>query len=197
MKGIKKDAEGDLLESIRKGDEKAFCFIYNKYVDMLFCYGMKIIRNEKTVEEAIQILFTDFYLKRGTIAIQKSVHSYLCVWLRRIIYKISYSNIELVDLKSANLLGYQFGFEIDAETALIGIESRNEVQQRINNGLSKLLSPQQREVVYLKYYQNLSNIEISRILGLNSQVVRNISCRALNKLREDFLRQSKVICNES
>jgi RNA polymerase sigma factor (sigma-70 family) len=48
--------------------------------------------------------------------------------------------------------------------------------------LSKL-SPRQKEVVYLKFYENLSYHEITELTSLNYQSVRNYIHQAIQALR--------------
>jgi len=43
---------------------------------------------------------------------------------------------------------------------------------------------EQKEVVALKFTSELSNKEISAIIGKNESAIRQIQCRALKKLRE-------------
>ena len=45
------------------------------------------------------------------------------------------------------------------------------------------LSPRQREIIYLRFYQNLSYEEIADIMDLNYQTSRNLLYKAIRSLR--------------
>ncbi len=45
------------------------------------------------------------------------------------------------------------------------------------------LSNRQREIIYLKYYQNLSYEEVSEIMNINYQVARNLLYQAIKSLK--------------
>jgi RNA polymerase sigma factor (sigma-70 family) len=45
------------------------------------------------------------------------------------------------------------------------------------------LSNRQKEIIYLKYYQNLSYEEVSEIMNINYQVARNLLYQAIKSLK--------------
>ena len=49
------------------------------------------------------------------------------------------------------------------------------------------LPPRQRAVLVLRYYEDLADEEISRVLGISRGTVRSQAARALGKLRADWL----------
>jgi RNA polymerase sigma-70 factor (ECF subfamily) len=55
----------------------------------------------------------------------------------------------------------------------------------ITRALEKLPA-RQREVIFLKFYQELKNDDIEQIMGLNNQVVRNTLYKALHSLRQQM-----------
>ena len=48
------------------------------------------------------------------------------------------------------------------------------------------LSDRQREVLYMKYYSQMNNEEISEALGINNQSVRNLTHRSIEQLKKLF-----------
>lgn len=174
----------DSWDLIRKGDEKAFRSLYDKHADILYGYGMKIVSNEDVVTDAIQALFIYLYEKRKTISQPKYIVSYLCVSLRRhILLTLKKERSSPIVSDDTLICEYNFDLELDAESKAINEEIREERFASLQTAISGLTN-QQREVIYLKYYKELSNDEIAEILGTNNQVVRNVASRALAKLKE-------------
>jgi RNA polymerase sigma factor (sigma-70 family) len=66
------------------------------------------------------------------------------------------------------------------------VEDHNNDKERAIVELKKIikqLSPREREIVYLKYFQQFNNKEIAKLLDIKYQTVRNILANAIIKLR--------------
>ena len=63
-----------------------------------------------------------------------------------------------------------------------------ELKTSIQSSLAEL-SPRQREILYLKYYNNLDYIQISEVLEINYQSVINHVYKAIKKLRKSKILQ--------
>jgi RNA polymerase sigma factor (sigma-70 family) len=72
------------------------------------------------------------------------------------------------------------------EEKWIESEEESASQNKLNDALSHL-SDRQREIIYMKYYQQMEYEEIGRIMGLNYQSARNLVTRALSVLRKEML----------
>ena len=57
-----------------------------------------------------------------------------------------------------------------------------EQRQQLKAGLSEV-SDRQREVLFLRYYEGLTYEEISEVMDLQYQSIRNLVSRALKKLK--------------
>src|SRR5690606_16005269 len=56
------------------------------------------------------------------------------------------------------------------------------------------LSPRQREIIYLRFYENLKQEEVAELMGLNSQSVYNLQYSALLALKKLMNYQSTRDC---
>jgi RNA polymerase sigma-70 factor (ECF subfamily) len=65
---------------------------------------------------------------------------------------------------------------------LIHQQESDEKKQRVIKALEGL-SHRQKEIIYLKYYQNLSYEEVSEIMNINYQVARNLLYQAIKSLK--------------
>jgi RNA polymerase sigma-70 factor (ECF subfamily) len=73
-------------------------------------------------------------------------------------------------------------FEWSHENWLIVQQENKEKKERVLEALGRL-SNRQREIIYLKYYQNLSYEEVSEIMNINYQVARNLLYQAIKSLK--------------
>lgn len=174
----------DFWNLIKNGNELAFSKLYNEYADLLYGYGMKIVSDEELVTEAIQNLFVYLYEKRENLSYPDSIKAYLYASLKRTLIRAASKkrSILVFSFDQVTQTEYNFDLEVDIETAMIQGEHKEETLLKLQNALNEL-SPQQREVIYLKYYKSCSNDEIAQILGISNQIVRNVASRALLKLR--------------
>jgi RNA polymerase sigma-70 factor (ECF subfamily) len=76
----------------------------------------------------------------------------------------------------------EIAFEWSHEQFLIDQQDSVERKRLVLNALGHL-SNRQKEIVYLKYYQNLSYEEVSEIMNINYQVARNLLYQAIKSLK--------------
>lgn len=188
----------DFWNLIKSGDETAFTKLYNDHADFLFAYGSKITSDPDVVTEAIQDLFVYIYEKKEKLSCPESTKAYLCIALKRILIRTSNKKRAIItfSLDNTGQPEYNFNLDIDIETAIIQREDREETLRDLQSALNRL-SPQQREVIYLKYYKECTNDEVAQILGVSNQIVRNIASRALIKLRQIRELRTLSIINEA
>jgi RNA polymerase sigma-70 factor, ECF subfamily len=67
----------ELLERIKKGDEKAFECVFRTYYKTLCLFACKILQDSIVAEEIVQDIFYYFWEKHETIEFSVSVKSYL------------------------------------------------------------------------------------------------------------------------
>jgi len=75
------------------------------------------------------------------------------------------------------------GFEISHEMFLINDQENEELKQKVFNAM-KELSPRQKEIIYLKFHQNLSYEEVSEIMNINYQAARNLIYQSIKVLKK-------------
>lgn len=164
----------------RLGDEAAFTKIAEHYYRHLLHYGLKFTPNQQTVEDALQNLLFHLWLHRSTIQSTPSVKFYLMKAFRHQVFK---SLKRSPTSQSADWLDESLTDGLNIEDAFIQIE-QEEGNRATFDSLLKALPSRQREVLYLRYYQELSMEEIAQLLAIKPQSVSNIVQRSLAKLRE-------------
>jgi len=152
------------------GDSAAFQTIYSFYYQMLYNFGKRFLE-ETEVEDCIHDTFLNILKYKNSATAVTNVKSYLFKCLRNQIYKVKKSNQLEFDLNEGTVV-----YEEDDQDQELILKQLKEI-------ISKL-SPREREIVYLKYFQNFNNIEISEMLDINYQTVRNILANAIKRLRK-------------
>jgi RNA polymerase sigma factor (sigma-70 family) len=168
----------ELWKSFVGGNKEAFSDLFHRFYPLLFQYGNKIVVDDAVVEDAIQELFADIWQKPTTQPLQ-SVKAYLLQALKFKLYKTFRAKKRMLTDEEAE----NYTFELSQETLHIAKEEDEEQKQKIYAALSQL-SPRQKEVIYLKIYKGLSYEEVSEIMNLNYQVVRNLLCTALKAFKK-------------
>lgn len=162
------------------GDETAFTKIATHYYRHLLHYGLKFSPSKQTVEDALQDVLMHIWLHRATIRPTPSVKFYLMKAFRHQIFKTLKRS---KTIQSAGWLDESLASDSSVEDAFIQHEQEGEIQARFDT-LLNALPARQREVLYLRYYQELSTDEIAQLLAIKPQSVSNIVQRSLTKLRE-------------
>lgn len=181
----------DIWVRLKKGDKEALGQLYDLYADRLYAYGMRIVSNSAVVEDAIQAIFVNLFERRAVIATPNYPLSYLCVSLRRLLLRDATKQRKHCDLDGINDLE-TFRIEIDVEQTIMHSERKREEVYMLQKSLD-LLTPRQREAVYLKYYNDLNNDEIAEAMNISNQSVRNLISSALILLRESSALKMSVI----
>ena len=175
--------EQQLWKQFQQGSEQAFRAIYQQHVRQLLNYGLRLHGSLSTVEDCIQDLFAELWQYRRTLMMPVSVRFYLLKGLRNKL-KARYRK----DIPYA--AGWDedpelpFPIEPSTEQRLIELDINNELQQRVQQALG-VLSPRQREILYLRYFNDLTYEQICEVTGVNYQTARSQVYHALKLLRSE------------
>ena len=169
-----------IWKQIQKGNKNAFNQLFKLFYPDLKAYGIKISGNESVAIEAIQILFVKIWEKRTTLNEVKAVKTYLIRAYRRTL--LDFIQAE----KKQNQLTLPIRtFQISPEELLLFHQEKVAQAKRLSELLNKL-PEKQKEIIYLRFYNHLSYIEIAEIIDLNYQSVRNYGVKAIQFLRKNW-----------
>lgn len=177
--------DGMLWQQLRKGSELALGRLISRYFNPLLNYGHKFIRDEAFVKDCVQEVFIEIWNRRDRISTPDSVRAYLLSSVRRRVLREGYRQQIIRDDEPDDLENMDTLSEFSPEWAIIEQESLAETTHRIAEALAKL-PKRQREVVYLRYYQNLERDEIAGIMSINPQSVSNLLQAAFASIRESW-----------
>lgn len=169
-----------LWAAVQAGDSAAFQHVVESYYSKLFSYGAKFTKDQELVKDCIQDVFVEVWSRRERLSAVESILGYLLKSLRRRIARQRERNrFLLLDEFDETL---PFGIEFSFEASLIADQTQQEHIRQLTRLLEQL-PKRQKEVIYLRYYQQLDYPEIAELMGLSRQTVYNHMTDALNKLR--------------
>jgi RNA polymerase sigma factor (sigma-70 family) len=172
-----------LWASYRKGDEKSFESLYDTYYGQLINYGARFTTDINLIEESIQDLYIKLWNKRSSVKDTPSVKYYLYKAFRRIlIRKIKYTPAIIL---SSTLTDdkLNFSFELSPEALLMSKERLIKIQAQLQEALSGMTN-RQREIIYLKFYEDISYEEISKMMNITVKGTYKLIYRALEALKD-------------
>jgi len=170
--------------NFKGGDFASLGILFEIHYEELFYYGIKIVALPEMVKDTIQDLFADVWERRDKMALVDNFKAYLIISLRReLIRRITRIRKET---SSEALATLQFSFS--PEDFLI-LDEENQNHSRLLSQSMESLTDRQREVILLRFFHNLEFTEISQVLDMNIQSVRNLLFRSLEKIRKDMADQ--------
>jgi RNA polymerase sigma factor (sigma-70 family) len=179
-----------LWESLQQGSQQAFATIYDRYFNRLYEYGMRLHPDEDLVKDAIQELFIKLWTNKDTLSTSVNPRPYLLVSLRSTIYN------RLRPRKNAIVVAFDqeqhdFLAHFSAESAYIKKEQLQAQHQQLLNALNQL-NARQKEILYLRYFEELDYESIAAIMNLSVKGAYKLSARALQNMR-DILQVSAAV----
>jgi len=182
----------ELWRQFKDGQQSAYAAIYKGHADYLLRYCYRITSDELVIEDAIHDLFVEMWKNRSTIGHTDNIRAYLTVALRRKIIKVIQKKQKTESDKTPEELNFQSELAIDE--IIIATERSEEWTKRLQSAMNQL-SHRQREVLYMKFYSQMSNEEISDALGINNQSVRNLAHRSIEQLKKLFIWLILILIN--
>jgi len=173
-----------LWNTLKAGDASALEKIYRAHAGILLGYGKKLCKDEQLVEDAIQDLFIELWKNRAGLGPTNAIRPYLITALRRKLVRMIKKNNQQQGELAIDQLPFTATLAID-ETIIA--QELSQEKSRLLKQATEKLSKRQKEVIYLKFYMEMSYKEIGEIMQLNYQSVRNLSFNALKSLKDKML----------
>ena len=172
--------DAEIWERFKRGDEKAFSYIFDTYHLPLYEYGQRFTSDEFLVRDSIQDLFFELARKKDKLSSTDNILFYLLKSLRLKIFanlrKNNRKGETVLDDERLDEFRLSYTTEVDTEEKELRLD---QLAQAINE-----LPPRLKETIYLKFYKNLSNQEVAEVMQVNYQTVGNNVQKAISKLKE-------------
>ena len=178
-----------IWDAFKSGDRLAFEQLLNNYYPKLLNYGARLVSNRDFAQDCLQDLFIDLWNRRENLNLPQSIHAYLATSYRRRLFQEkerSFWNKKVSDLED----DYEIEVQFNIESYLIHNEIEHETLLKLKHHLSTL-TKRQREVLYLRFFQELEYDQISEIMSINQHSAINLVYEALKFLRKNWV---MIIC---
>lgn len=177
--------DSTLWDAFRSGDEKALVHIFDRYANPLFNYGRKIATDDAVVKDAVQELFIVIWKQRRQLGDTDCIKSYLFKSLRRRLVR-SLSRIKDKLFSPLSSTSEYIGKVVPSHEVLIIARQISEEKRAHILKMMERLTRRQQEVLFLRYFEEMSCDEIAEVMGLSRQAVYNLVHKALRELRAAY-----------
>lgn len=175
-----------LWNEIRLGNERALRQLYLQCYDALFRSGIHQVADKVRVKESINQAFMEIWLKKERLPNVEKVRAYIYVIFKRALFAgLKQERAVYAMLDEENVMNTVLLQQHSYEDMLIAMQSEEELQQRMLRALEKL-SPRQKELIRLRYYENLELVEVSRRTGISRRTIYNTLHTAITVLRREL-----------
>ena len=176
------DYKGDkyYIEQILAGNSNVFRYIVDRHKDKAYNLAFRICGNREEAEELAQDSFFKAYMSLRSFKMKSS----FATWLYRIVYNTTVSHVRI---KKKGVLSLE-DFPADA-VDFIGNNTSDDVAEKeyrsslVNFALQKI-NEEERGLISLYYYEQLSTEEISDVTGLSKSNIKVKLFRARLKMQE-------------
>ncbi|RCR68247.1 RNA polymerase sigma factor [Larkinella punicea] len=179
---LNRPAELVVWQQFLSGDTVAFAYLMSSHFQVLFRYGSKFSKDKEFVKDCIQDLFLIIWERRDRLNSEVAVKPYLMASLRRLMNRSGQSRTGLSnEIPGENQEGFDIEYSVEEE--YIEQESVRVITQRFKKLLDEL-PKRQKEVIYLKFFQEMDRNQISEVMDISPQTVSNLLQIAIRQLKE-------------
>lgn len=184
MAKLLKNNDQVLFKQIKKGDLKAYEFLFDRYYGPLCNFAYLFLKNHPQSEEVVSDVLLTIWIKKDEIEIKKSLKSFL--------YKSTRNAVISVLRKNSP----QFVYEINDHTktdptnpeTLLLKQEFADVLESLLGGLPKMSGL----VFRMKKVDGLRYKEIAEILNISEKTVENHIANAVKKIREALTKNPEL-----
>lgn len=166
------------------GEVDAFERLMTLHFRTLFHYGSKFSKDKEFVKDNIQDLFLVLWERRQNLSSDIVVKPYMMASLRRLMHRSAKSKPLLSDYPFEVYNG-DFEIEFSVEEEYIENESSLVITRKLKRLLDEL-PERQKEVIYLKFFQEMDRGQISEVMNISPQTVSNLLQIAIKQLKKHW-----------
>ncbi len=166
----------EILKKAQAGSETAFADLYNAYFERIYNFIFYRVSHKETAEDLTEDVFVKVFGKIRGLAELQAFEGWLFQIARNKVIDYYRSKKQIIPLEEIeNTLEY--------ETNVVDVVNL-QTQQTLFIKLLRELSPEQQQVIKLKFLEDLDNNIIAQILNKTEGAVRVLQHRAISKLKE-------------
>jgi RNA polymerase sigma-70 factor (ECF subfamily) len=177
--------EKELIERVKKGEDDAMEVIVKTYKRKLYKLAYDLTNNSADAEDLVQEAFFKAFSQINRFRGE----SMLGTWL----YRITFNHYLDLQRKKSNLIYKQSEEITESSDEMQPKDGHNparkyedkQISKHIESALKKI-SPREKHVFMLRYYNDCQLREISEIMNISEGTVKSLLFRALKKLRKEL-----------
>jgi RNA polymerase sigma-70 factor (ECF subfamily) len=177
-------SDADLVELSLRGDQKSFRHLVNRYLPLVYNYLYRMTQNHEISEEMAQEAFVKAYNHLKSFDKSRSFKP----WILRIASNAAISELrkrsKVVSLNALEEEGH-WGEADHQSTEDIVVQLERKLTSEEVLAVLNRMDDKYRQVLLLRYQQDLSYEEISQALNIPLNTVRTWIKRGLDKLKND------------
>ncbi|WP_276501121.1 RNA polymerase sigma factor [Terrimonas pollutisoli] len=187
------NTDTELLLQLQQHDEQALAILMRAHYRSLYNYASRFIQDEAVIKDAIQEVFISLWQRRESASSILSLPFYLLGAVKNKVLKTLQRDNRRSEALVADVQ-YEFASEFPVEKNIIDKQLAEENAQRLKSVVSNL-SARQREIIYLKFYQQLDHGQIAALMNISQQSVYNLLHETIQKLKKCW--QSELLMTVS
>lgn len=188
MKDLWNATDDALVQAYINGNNHAFDILLDRYQNKLFSYIYFLVRDKDLADDVFQETFV-----KAIVMMQQKRYIYsgkFSSWIMRIAHNYVIDlfrqekkmNVSSIESGESSISVEKNMIEDNVESVIVCQQTREEVKRMI-----EMLPQAQREIVYMRYYQELSFKEIADILDISINT-------ALGRMRYALMNLRKMCC---
>lgn len=182
------------IRQVLNGNINSFAGLVDRHKDRVFNLAFRITGNREEAEEVAQDAFLKAYRSLGSFR----MNSLFSTWLYKIVYNTAISFIRTRKKTALSLDEFPAGIKDFEYENPDEIKAEQEYRNYLVNFAMQKLSEEERAVISLYYYEELSSEEISVITGISRNNIKIRLFRARQRMAEIIKKeeQKKMIYHE-
>jgi RNA polymerase sigma-70 factor (ECF subfamily) len=168
----KKLPDNKLVELANKGDEEAMNTLYFRYREWVYGFAFRLCGNKEDAQEILQEVFIYFFNKFPGFELRSSLKTFLYPVVKNVTISNTRKKRKIVhfnDTSVQNISDERLNWDVELEILSEYLE-----------GFSK----NDKELVFLRYYDELQLAEIAEVFNVPVGTIKSRLNRLLARLRE-------------
>lgn len=173
---------------IENGDEESLSRIYSGNYDLLYDFGLRYTADIEIVEDSIQEVFISIIKYQKKIGLVSNVQGYLLSSFRRQLFLNLKSKKKTISMDQ--LPKGDFDYFKSPDSDISDKEDKEFLHNVVNECINNLTS-KQKEILFLRFQQNVPYEEIASILNISVDSCYKSIYRTIKSIR--FAVEKKII----
>jgi len=175
-------SDSELVERLRRRDPQALAELYDRYGRLVYSLILRVVRDSGVAEDLVQETFLRVWNRVHGFDAQKGS---MAPWILAVARNRSIDYLRSAGGRQRNSLELEEaehpGAYVDMERDILTSDKARRLQKAVAK-----LSPNQKQVIELAYFEGLSQTEMAERMGQPLGTVKTWVRAALKSLREDL-----------